>query len=190
MSVKVEGGAGGRWMGLLLGLAFVGAVGGPTQAGPIRPARATAAKASSGDYWENYFRRALAKQSKDVRFPARMQPLRLQANRVLPQSAMVRYLEWRRGLNTRRFDANHPRIGRVLAGQVFPPRVITPAVITPTPVVPSTPVVPATPVRPSINPRAQPLIPPVVPEPSGFVIAACLFGAGLWARSRRGRVRG
>lgn len=82
----------------------------------------------------------------------------------------VQYLLWRQGRNLARFNFYHPVLGPVL--EQLPP--------------PTTP--------PTNPPAGGEIIPPpsggepVVPEPSSWLIAAILLGAGLWWRSRTSRL--
>jgi hypothetical protein len=101
-----------------------------------------------------------------------MRSLRLQSNGLLPDTSFVSYLRWRRSLNPRRFDANHPNIAQLIIRDEANRPPITPTVVRP----------------PTINPRPQPLEPPKVPEPSGIAVAGVLVAAGILA-SRRERWR-
>jgi hypothetical protein len=144
----------------------------PAGAAPMK-ARLHAARAAAVDYWESYYRRALTNQSRQVVVPSFLRSLSLQPNGMLPDSAFVDYLRWRRGLAPQRFDANHPRISRLLIQDQLARQTVKPPPVVPVVVPPRT-----------TNPRPQPLEPPRVPEPSSLVIAASLLGAAAWWRRR------
>ncbi|WP_157579420.1 PEP-CTERM sorting domain-containing protein [Singulisphaera acidiphila] len=80
----------------------------------------------------------------------------------------VQYLLWRQGLNVARFNFYHPGLGPAL--EELPP--------------PKTP--PTTP--PPAGGEVDPPTPkPPVPEPSSFLVALGMLGAGIWWRSRASR---
>jgi hypothetical protein len=158
---------------LAAAMVTAGALAVPASAAPMKAMRLHAVRSAAVDHWESYYRRALASHSKDVVVPGFLRSLSLQPNGMLPESAFVDYLRWRRGLAPQRFDANHPRISRMLIQDQLVRQTIKPPVVPPV-------VVPRT-----TNPRPQPLEPPRVPEPSSFVIAATLLGAAAWWRRRK-----
>ncbi len=130
-----------------------------------------------GTYWDRYFARALHSHRLNVRGPNALRVLALTASPdgSLPSSSFVAYLQWRRSLNTARFDYFHPQLGQLLnPGQIA--RVDTPATggVTPPP-----PIQPPPPVIPPINPE--------VPEPSSAAVALLLLAAGAWARRHSSR---
>jgi hypothetical protein len=151
----------------LVGLVLTAA---PAGAAPIKAHRTPAVRSAAVDRWEAYFRQALRAQSLRVTVPQALRNLRADSNGLLPQTAFVRYLQWRRSLNPRRFDLYHPRMGPLIGRDQIIRNTITPQVITP----------------PKTNPQPQPLEPPKVPEPSSLAIAGCLVAAAWAGRRRRG----
>lgn len=149
-------------------LAALGATAPAALAAPIRTARLQAIRDARVAPWEVYFRRALATHNKRVVVPAAVRPLRLQANGLLPNNSFVAYLRWRRGINPHRFDANHPKISRMLIQDQLIRQTLVPVIPPVVPVVPHT-----------VNPRPQPLEPPRVPEPSSLLVAVGTLAAGI-----------
>lgn len=157
-------------------LLWWGALAAPALSAPMRTAHLPALRPAAADPWEGYFRKALAAHTTHVVVPASLRSLRPQASGLLPSSSFVSYLQWRRGLNARRFDANHPAISRMLIQDQLIRQSLRPVV---------PPIVPVVTPR-VVNPRPQPLDPPRVPEPGSLAIVASLFGAAvLWRRRRR-----
>ncbi len=103
----------------------------------------------------------------------------LNADGSVAPTAFVRYMQWREGLNVKRFDSLHPMIALQLSRVKFPPTHPAPSPTTPAR---STPIQP-----PNFTPIEQGLNPPQVPEPSSAVIAVALIGVAALARrwSRR-----
>ncbi len=170
------------WMGAVL--VAMSAAGSHTQAAPIRSLQAAYSQARALDRYEPYYLRALQQRTLKVEVPVVLRSLRPYSNGMLPDSAFVDYLRWRRSLNPTRFDYYHPTTGYMLVrDEVI--RASTPL----------TPLVPPRVVRPSVV-RPQVTNPPTVPEPSTLVIAVVLVGATwcgkCWrrnheqARSKRG----
>ena len=114
--------------------------------------------------------------------------LSLDSNGQLPSSPFVDYLQWRRGLNQARFDRYHHRLSSLL--DVAPQAVVSASfpnhAILPPPRVPYS-------IEDSPRRVIPPLIPPnpqtVVPEPSSWLVGACLVGTVAFARRRRGASR-
>jgi hypothetical protein len=104
---------------------------------------------------------------------------------LLPESSTIDYLNWRRGLNTARFDMNHPFIGPILERD----RIVRNQVPIPLPpIVPNIPTLP--PVTPTIPPgpitgggKPSPQVP--IPEPSTLAIWFALGLGGVFALHRR-----
>jgi hypothetical protein len=131
-------------------------------------------QSSTGSVWEDYFRQALATHSLHVRVPLVLRDLKAE-NGLLPETAFVSYLRWRRSLNTARFDRFHPHVAAMLNLD----QQVRQALLQPPPTIPTTPTVP--PYVP--NPSPENPIPPPVPEPStaliGAVILALIAGVRL-----------
>ena len=104
----------------------------------------------------------------------------LNADGSVAPTAFVRYMQWREGLNVKRFDSLHPLLAKELRRVKFPPTHPTPSPTSPGTYVPpagSTPIQP-----PNFTPIEQGLNPPQVPEPSSAVIAVALIGVAALAR--------
>jgi hypothetical protein len=108
---------------------------------------------------------------------------------------MIDYLLWRRGLDPKRFTANHTRLSPALAqllrdpatpASVPPPtytpdpQATTPPTSTPTPIATA----PQTVSGPPLIPPSPQVAPVAVPEPSTYIVAAFMIGCGLWCRRR------
>jgi len=112
---------------------------------------------------------------------------------------MIDYLLWRRGLDPKRFTANHTRLSPALAQLLrapstpagVPPPTYTPVpqatpTTTPTPTLTPTPGVtaPQTVSGPPLIPPSSQVAPVAVPEPGSYLVAAFMIGCGLWCRRR------
>ncbi len=153
------------------------------------------------NHWNAYYVRALA--THDVHLgghgPEALKVLSVNPDGTLPAIPFVQYLEWRHGLNARRFDRYHPTLGPILERDKLvrssvappspspsPPTAIVPASLIP----PTTPIPPITPITPSVTPTTpilSPELPPTVPEPTSGLIAGVLIGAAALARRRARR---
>ncbi len=122
------------------------------------------------NYWQRYFTRALQQHQLNVKGPNALRVLSASPSGVLPHTAFVEYLQWRRGLNPARFDHFHPQLGQMLLQDQIARSTVPPPVV-----------VPKGPVEPGgVNP--PPPIGPQVPEPNSGLIALVLIGAGVSAR--------
>jgi hypothetical protein len=112
---------------------------------------------------------------------------------------MIDYLLWRRGLDPKRFTANHTRLSPALAQLLsapstpagVPPPTYTPVpqatttpTTTPITTAPQTATAPQTVSDPPLVPPSPQVAPVAVPEPGSYVIAAVMIGCGLWCRRR------
>jgi hypothetical protein len=110
---------------------------------------------------------------------------------------MIDYLLWRRGLDPKRFTANHTRLSPALAQLLrapstpagVPPPTYTPvpqATTTPTTTPTSTPIAtaPQTVSDPPLIPPSPQVAPVAVPEPGAYIVAAFMIGCGFWCRHR------
>src|SRR3954466_9780636 len=98
-----------RWRPMIIGLLLLGA-GMPRglRASPLRTRQPLAAVRAEPRA-EAYFARALRNQWQHVEVPLGLRILR-SSEGLLPDTAFVRYLRWRRGLRTAQFDRFHPRV--------------------------------------------------------------------------------
>ena len=111
---------------------------------------------------------------------------------------MIDYLLWRRGLNPKRFTANHTRLSPALAQLLSAPSTpagVPPPTYTPVPQATTTPTATPTPIAtapqtvsdPPLIPPSPQVAPVAVPEPGSYIVAALMIGCGLWCRRRSRR---
>jgi hypothetical protein len=164
-----------RRRSVILGLILIIAVlPGPLPAAPIR-ARRLLVEDRAGRAAEDYFTRALRDQRRDVEVPPALR--RLQAtDDLLPDTAFVRYLRWRREIRPAQFDRRHPRVAAMM---------IRDAQARATPVI--------SPTMPSILTRCDCPTPSVIPssdegtkspEPASLLMAIVLAGSVALSRRR------
>lgn len=166
----------------LAGLAVVTALVAPrADAGAIRPHHAARVGARSvvaiekADPDSDFWVRALKNHTLHLRGPRVPMVVALNADGSTPDTAFVRYMAWREGLNAKRFDAFHAEIAQLLRRRKPTP---TPGTIPPL----TGPVPVGPPDFTPITPGTQTLLPPHVPEPSAGLAAIVLLGAGLAGR--------
>lgn len=157
----------------------------PVEAGPMRgrAAEMSVLQSRSADPWGVYWQTALKYRWKDVHGPRGVTLLKLSPDGTLPVSPFVEYLQWRQGLNVRRFNSFHPGIARMLRRarpSRFPP-ILGPPGSAPTRFPDFTPLSSSTPQF--LNP------PPQVPEPATGLMAALMLGMAALARRWAGRER-
>lgn len=133
--------------------------------------------------WSGYWSYALKHHLLKLTGPAVHTKLALSADGTLPISPFVQYMQWREGLNAKRFDSFHPTLAQMLKKAKTPSSGTPPESLIP----PSggTPILP-----PDFTPVTVPetIIPPQVPEPSTGVLAVGMIGIA-WAVRRRIRLR-
>jgi len=139
------------------------------------------------DRWSDYFLKALQEHNLRVEGPNMLNILStvVSSDGTLPQTPMVEYLDWRRGLKPERFDSYHPQLGALLNQDQLIRSTADPAPTVPSSVSSET-LTP--PVSPPVSP--PPILPPPVPEPSSGLIALLLFGSAAaiqWKRTLRAR---
>lgn len=187
-------------LGMMI-LAPKAAIGSPIQARDLRQAPriamlGTARALATGNNSDRYLAQALrARQWNNVPGPnvVRLLSWGPGENGRLPDSPFIEYLRWRRGLNPARFDAFHPRLGRLLDQEMVvcpppPPICPEPGQLTPpSPPIPPEPILPPEP-PPIVSPEPPSPQNPEIPEPSSVVVALTLLAAGTWVR-RRSRMR-
>lgn len=166
------------WRTIVFGLILL-AAGAPAmlRASPLRTRRPLL-EARAEPTAEAYFTRALQNQWRHVEVPPVLRLLQA-PDGLLPDTAFVRYLRWRRALRPAQFDANHPRVAAMM---------IRDAQMRDTPVLP--PQMPPTempPILPRSDGPAVPVRPPtetMIPEPASLVMAIVLAGSVALARRR------
>jgi hypothetical protein len=108
---------------------------------------------------------------------------------------MIDYLLWRRGLDPKRFTANHTRLSPALAQLLSAPSTpagVPPPTYTPVPQATTTPTATPTPIAtapqtvsdPPLIPPSPQVVPVAVPEPGSYIVAAFMIGCGFWCRRR------
>ena len=173
--------------GLILG-AVVLAIGGPVRGGVIRRPTVHARRVveiEKADPNSGYWERALQLHTLKLAGPRVHNLYVLNADGSVAATAFIRYMQWREGLNVKRFDSLHPLLAQQLRKVKFPKPHPTPSPTSPGTYVPPTGSTPIQP--PNFTPIEQGLNPPHVPEPSSAVIAVCMIGVAALARrwSRR-----
>jgi hypothetical protein len=148
------------------------------QASPIRT-RHPLVRARAEPTAETYFARALRNQWRHVDVPPTLRLLRA-PDGLLPDTAFVRYLRWRRELHTARFDRWHPRVAAMMIRDAQ----LRGAAVLPPSLPPSPP-----PIQPRSEAPTLPSPPPVdqettIPEPASLLMAIVLAGSVALARRR------
>ncbi|HEX8199460.1 MAG TPA: hypothetical protein VF590_03155 [Isosphaeraceae bacterium] len=157
------------WRPIVIGLLLL-AAGGPEalRASPLRN-RQPLVWDQAADRAEAYFARALRDQRQNVEIPVGERLLR-SSDGLLPETAFVRYLRWRRGLRTAQFDRWHP----LVAAMMIRDEQIRASTLLPT-IVPRVD-------RPTVPPRRP--TEQAVPEPSALLVALVLGGSVALGRRR------
>src|SRR5688500_17279445 len=102
------------WRPFLIALVLLGAgTPGALRAAPLRT-RQPLGSARAEARVEAYFARALENQWRRVEVPLGARILQTGSDGLLPDTALVRYLRWRRGLRTAQFDRVHPRVALMM----------------------------------------------------------------------------
>ncbi len=167
---------------LILGGMVVSILGLSANAGAIRRGSVSAkalVKIQKADPNSDYWVKALKNQTLKLKGPRTPTVIALNADGTVPDSAFLRYMSWREGLNAKRFGSFHPEIVKLLRKIKKPPTPTEPGTI-----VPPSPGVPIGP--PDFTPiTPHELTPPNVPEPSTMILGVSLIGAMVVARRLR-----
>jgi len=144
------------------------------QAAPIR-SRHPLVRARAEPAGEAYFTRALRRRWPHVEVPRALRSLQA-SDGLLPETAFVRYLRWRRELHPAQFDRWHPRVAALM---------IRDAQVRDTSVLPSSPA----PILVRTETPAVAPLPPVdegtkSPEPTSLLMAIVLAGSVALSRRR------
>jgi hypothetical protein len=162
-----------RWRPIIIGLLLlVAGMPESLRASPLRTRQPLAA-ARAEPRAEAYFARALQNQWRQVEVPLGQRILR-SSDGLLPDTAFVRYLRWRRGLRTAQFDRFHPRVAMMISRDE---QLRRPSVLAAT----------LPPVLPRCDCPAVPALPPTEetsPEPASLLVAIVLGGSVALARRK------
>ena len=187
-----KGTRGETWVAAGLALALAAA---PARASSLQRLVALA-EAQVGNPYPAYFQAALQRHRLDVRIPAEINRVAIQAlgrivasGAALPETPFVAYLRWRQALDPARFDRFHPRLATLL--EATPPLRIAalPPPVPPPPILPRlTPGVGGEGVTPPPPPLTGPG--PSVPEPPTAAMILAMIGPAAWmVRASRRRAR-